>query len=131
MLCSGPRRVIGQAGGAGKAGSTVSRASPIARSSRSLFSGASIAKPTGSPALVIPAGRLRPGMPAALPGARLRIKVDSVDTGTPLSMTVSSSPIFGNIALHQHDTLVPQPCQRCFKYRGDLGVQIFPEIAPR
>ena len=37
----------------------------------------------------------------------------------------------GNIALDQHDTGRAQSCQRCFKNRGELGVEIFPEIAAR
>jgi hypothetical protein len=37
----------------------------------------------------------------------------------------------GNIALDQHDTGLAQSRQRCFQYRGELGVEIFPEIAAR
>src|SRR5262245_65587679 len=37
----------------------------------------------------------------------------------------------GNIALDQHDTGLAQSCQRRFKNRGELGVEIFPEIAAR
>ena len=50
--------------------------------------------PTGKPALVIPAGKLMPGMPPTLPGLVLRMKVGKVGTASPLSTKVSSSPIF-------------------------------------
>ena len=53
-----------------------------------------MAIPTGSPVLVRPAGSDSPGRPAALPGVRLRMKVPKVGTVAPLSITVSSSPIF-------------------------------------
>ena len=50
--------------------------------------------PTGKPDLVIPTGKLMPGMPPTLPGPVLRMNVGNVGTATPLSMKVSSSPIF-------------------------------------
>jgi hypothetical protein len=37
----------------------------------------------------------------------------------------------GDVALDQHGTGLAQPCQRRFENRGELGVEIFPEIAAR
>ena len=37
----------------------------------------------------------------------------------------------GDIALDQHDTGLAQSGQRCFENRGELGVEIFPEIVAR
>ena len=56
----------------------VSIAMPSASSLRSLPTGPSSSRPTGRPDLVSPAGRLRPGIPALLPGSVLRMKVGKV-----------------------------------------------------
>ena len=50
--------------------------------------------PIGKPVFVIPTGKLMPGMPPTLPGLVLRMKVGKVGNAAPLSMKVSSSPIF-------------------------------------
>jgi hypothetical protein len=59
--------------GGGSRPNTRSRLNPMASNRRSLLTGPSSSNPTGRPAFVKPTGRLRPGIPALLPGSVLRI----------------------------------------------------------
>ena len=68
--------------------------------------------PTGKPAFVIPTGKLMPGMPPTLPGLVLRMKVAKVGIALPLSMNVSSSPIFAAGAGVVGKMMAAMPCSR-------------------
>src|SRR5258708_36849108 len=108
-----------QAAQAGAAIGPSARSSAYPRESRrrSFPVGASISRPTGNPAAVSPAGRIRLARPAQLPSALLLPTTVRIGTLAPPTSIVGLSPSGGGAARGAGKPIALQTCaSKCDRY---------------